>query len=296
LPLFEQYAPAFVPALRTQLSALALDVPEIFTNGQEGMLTLGLTTGAPGGESLAQILQQLTATSSSDQRNLIYVKAIRAGMASADVRMREWASSIEDQALKDRALAFVDFVLLRAALNKKDVESASRIILERHLPPLQQVWAQLEFSRVLRRSQSERASQLLEDADVEAHKIPVGQPERAYALAGLATAFFTIDRFRSWSIAAEVVKAGNAIPSFSGEEAKLTARLRIKNVICMVDYDEPSFNVANLFSLLATDDAEVALSTTNSLTSDALRAAAQLSIARSILDRQKAPPTSAMLK
>lgn len=297
LPLFEQYAPAFVPALKTQLSALALDVPESFTSGQESMLRLGLIPGATSGESVAQILQQLTPASSSDERNLIYVKAIRAGMPSADVRMREWANSIEDQALKDRAVAFVDFVLLRAALNKKDVESASRIILERHLPPLQQVWAQLELSRLLRRSEPERASQLLEDADVEAHKIPVGQPERAYALSGLATAFFTIDRFRSWSVAAEVVKAGNAIPSFSGEEAKLTARLRLKNVMCMVDYDEPSFNVANLFSLLATDDAEVALSTATNLTSEALRAAAHLSIARSILDRQKAPPpTAAMLK
>ena len=135
--------------------------------------------------------------------------------------------------------------------------------------------AQLELSRLLRRSEPERASQLLEDADVEAHKIPVGQPERVYALAGLAAAFFSSDRFRSWAIAAEVVKAGNGIPSFSGEEAKLTARLRIKNVMCMVDYDEASFNVANLFSLLATDNAEVALSTSSSLASDSLRAAAQ---------------------
>jgi hypothetical protein len=296
LPLFEQYAPAFIPGLKTQLAALALDVPESFTSGQESMLRLGLTAGPTTGESVAQILQQLTPTSSSDERNLIYVKAIRAGMSSADVRMREWANSIEDQALKERAVAFVDFVLLRVALNKNDVESASRIILERHLPPLQQVWAQLELSRVLSRSEPERASQLLEDADVEAHKIPVGQPERAYALSGLANSFFTIDRFRSWVIASDVVKAGNAIPSFSGEEAKLTARLRLKNVICMVDYDEPSFNVAKLFSLLATDDAEVALSTASGLTSEALRAAAHLSIARSILDRQKAPPTSAMLK
>jgi len=296
LPLFEQYAPAFAPALKTQLAALTLDVPESITNGQESMLRLGLSPEGSSTESVSQILQQLTSTNTGDQRNIIYVKAIRAGIASADIRMREWASSIEDQALRDRALAFVDLVLLRAALNKKDAESASRIILERHLPPLQVVWAQLELSRLLRRSEPERASQLLEDADVEAHRIPVGQPERAYALSGLATAFFTIDRFRSWGIASEVVKAGNAIPSFSGEEAKVTARLRIKNVICMVDYDEPSFNVANLFSLLATDDAEVALSTASSFTSEALRATAHLSIARSILDRQKVPPTSAMLK
>lgn len=296
LPSFEQYAPAFVPALNTQLSALALDVPESFTNGQESMLRLGFTAGANNSESVDQILQQLSENSTRDERNLIYVKAIRTGMAAADVRMRDWAESIEDQALKDRARAFVDFVLVRAALNKKDVENVSRIILERHLPPLQQVWAQLELSRLIRRSQPERASQLLEDADVDAHKISMGRPERAYALAGVANAFFTIDRFRSWTIAAEVVKAGNAIPSFSGEEARLTERLRLKNVICMVDYDEPAFNVANLFSVLATDDAEVALATASIVTSEALRAATHLSIARSILDRQKAAPISAMLK
>lgn len=296
LPLFEQYAPAYVPSLQTQMAALALDVPEIFTTGQESMLRLGLSSEGSGPESVSQILEQLTAATSSDQRNVIYVKAIRAGMASADLRMKEWANSIEDKSLKERALAFVDFVLLRAALIKKDVEGASRIILDRHLPPLQQVWAQLELSRLLRRSEPERAGQLLEDADVEAHKIPMGQPERAYALTSLATTFFTIDRFRSWNIAAEVVKAGNAIPSFSGEEPKLTARLRIKNVMCMVDYDESSANIANLFSLLATDDAEEALSTSSSLTSDSLRAAAHLSIARTILDRKKALPTSAMLK
>jgi hypothetical protein len=296
LPLFEQFAPVFVAGLKTQLANLSLDAPETFTSGQESMLRLGLNPDANNSESVSQILQQLTQTSSVDGRNVIYVKAIRAGMASADVTMSEWANSIEDQALKERALAFVDFVLVRAAINKNDVESVSRIIMDRHLSPLQQVWAQIELSKMLRRTESDRARQLIEDADSDAHKIPLGHPDRVYALSAIATVFFSIDRFRSWSVASEVIKAGNAIFSFTGEETKLSARLRTKNVICQADYDEPAFNVGNLFALLATDDPEVALSMADGLTSEGLRAAAHLSIARFILDRHRSSASSAMSK
>lgn len=44
LPLFEQYAVNYLPALNAQLSLLAPDAPETFRNGEEGMLKAGLAS------------------------------------------------------------------------------------------------------------------------------------------------------------------------------------------------------------------------------------------------------------
>ena len=290
LPMFEVHAPNYVPALNTQLSMLAADAPETFRNGQDAMLRVGLAPTTSGGDTVSDILDQLKGVATSAERDTLYVKAIREGAGKGDPRIRQFADKIEDDNLRERARSFADLAVVRNAISKKDLDLALAIVRNGYLASLHRVWAMGEIGNLLRSTDSAVALQLLDDANAEAHRIDMGDPNRVYALSCVAAAFLMVDHFRSWSVAADVIKAANAVPGFTGEDAKLSARLRSKNVTSMINADEPSFNIANLFELLAKDDLQLALSTANGLSGEPSRAAASLAVARSILDKQKARP------
>lgn len=292
LPLFERYAISYVPALNEQLAVLAPDAPETFRNGEESMLKLGLVSDGTNRDALPAILNQLTSAANSIERDVVYVKAIRAAAMNRDSRIREFAEKIEDANLKGRARSFADFVAVRSAISKKDADEGLRIVHDGYLSQLHRVWALAEIARLLRKSDPARTIQLLNDAAAEANRINVGEPERVYALACIALNFFEIDRVRSWDAAFEVVKGANAVPGFSGEDGKLSALLRTRNIVAMISSDEPSFNVVNLFQLLARDDLQLSVSMADNLTGEAPRTAAKLAIARSILNMEKTSTSS----
>jgi hypothetical protein len=287
LPMFEANAPNYVPALNTQLAMLALDAPETFRNGQEPMLRVGLVSDASAGNNVTDILDQLRGAESSAERDTLYVKAIREGANKSDPRIRQFADKIEDENLRERARSFADLVLVRNAISKKDVDAALSIVRNGYLVSLHRVWSMGEVARLLLNTDPAGAAQLLDEASAEAHRIDLGDPNRVYALSCVGSAFFAIDHFRSWDVATDVIKAANAVPGFTGEDAKISARLRVQNVIAMTSTKEPSFNIVNLFELLANDDLQLALSTANGLKGETSRAAATLAVARSVLDKQK---------
>jgi hypothetical protein len=288
LPLFERYAPNYIPALNAQLAMLAPDAPETFRNGQENMLRLGLGPEGPNRDTVPEILNQLGGAASSAERDTLYVKAIRAGAPNGDPRIREFADKIEDENLRERARSFADLALVRSAISKKDVEGGLRIVRGGYLSTLHRVWALSQIASLVK-SDPARVSQLLDDAATEANHIDGGEADRVYALACVSASFFTVDRFRSWGVASDAISAANAVPGFTGEDGKLSARLRTKNVISMISVNEPSFNIVNLFDLLSRDDLELAISLANDLKEESPRAAATLAIASSILKRQKTP-------
>jgi hypothetical protein len=287
LPMFEKYAVGYVPALNTQLAMLSQDAPETFRNGQDAMLRVGFVSEAAAEDTIPAILDQLAGAASSAERDTLYIKAIREGAAKGDPRIRQFAGKIEDDNLRGRARSFTDFVVVRKAINKRDVETALGIVRNGYLSSLHRVWTIAEIVRLTRNTDSAGATELLEDANAEAHRIALGEPDRVYALSCIATAFFAIDHFRSWSVASDVIKAANAVPGFTGDDTKLSARLRSRNLVAMISAEEPSFNIANLFRLLAKDDLQLALSTVNGLSGEPSRATASLAVARSILDTQK---------
>lgn len=286
LPLFERYAPNYIPALNAQLSLLAPDAPETFRNGQESMLRLGLEPKTPGRDTVPEILSQLDRAENSGERDTMYVKAIRAAATTSDPRIREFADKIEDEILRERARSFADLVLVRRAIKNRDVDSGLRIVRGGSLPALQRVWALSEISQLVKVDRA-RATQLLEDAVTEANRIDLGAEDRVFAFACISSNFLRLDRFRSWSVAYDAVRATNSVPGFTGENAKLSARLRTKNVISMISTEESSFTIANLFELLSQDDLQMAISLANGLKEESPRATATLAVAGSVLNRQK---------
>jgi hypothetical protein len=291
LPMFEKYAASYVPALNTQLAMLSQDAPETFRNGQDAMLRVGLVNEAAAGDTIPAILDQLAVAASSAERDTLYVKAIREGAPKGDPRIRQFAGKIEDDNLRGLARSFTDFVVVRRAINERDAETALGIVRNGYLTSLHRVWAIGEIVRLTRNTDSAGAIDLLEDANAEAHRIAIGESDRVYALSCVATAFFAVDHFRSWSVASDAIKAANAVPGFTGDDTKLYARLRSRNLVSMISEDEASFSIANLFRLLAKDDLQLALSTADGLSGEPSRATASLAVARSILDKQKARGT-----
>jgi len=133
-----------------------------------------------------------------------------------------------------------------------------------------------------------RAVEILENAATEADRLEPGAEDRVLALAAVSSNFFKLDRSRSWTIAYETVRAANSVPGFTGEDAKLSARLRAKNVISMISIDEPSFSVATLFDLLSQDDLQIAMTLANGLKEESPRAVATLAVATSVLKKLEA--------
>lgn len=286
LPLFERHAPSYLPALNAQLNLLASDAPETFRNGQDSMLRLGLEPKTPGRDTVPDILSQLDRAENSGERDMLYVKAIRAAATTSDPRIREYADKIEDELLRERARSFADLVLVRRAIKNRDVEDGLKIVRGGSLPPLQRVWALSQISQLVKVDRA-RATQLLEDAVTEANRIDPGAEDRVFALACVSSSFLKLDRFRSWSVAYDAVRATNSVPGFTGENARLSARLRTKNIISMISTEESSFTIANLFELLSQDDLQMAISLANGLKEESPRATATLAVAGSVLNRQK---------
>jgi hypothetical protein len=289
LPLFEQYASNYLPALKAQLTVLAPDAPEAFRNGAEDMLTVGLVPADSDSDSLARILDQLDDAKSSAERDVIYVKAIRAGAIGRDGRIGEFAEKIDNLALKERARSFAALALVRRAISRKKPEAAWRIVNDGYLPPLQRTWALAEIARQLKKSNPERALEALNEAAVEANRIGVGEHDRVYALVCVSQSLFEFDHERWWNGVSDIIKAANAVPAFAAEEGKLYALLRTRNVIATIDAAESSFDMVKVFTSLANDDLQVAVTVANSLVGEAPRASANLAIARSVLNRPRLP-------
>lgn len=285
LPMFQAYAPNYVSALNAQLALLASDAPDTLRNGQDPMLRLGLANDSPD-DTIADILDKISKAANSTERDTLYLKAIRESFARGDIRLREFAANIDDETLRQRARSFVDLALVRSLLGKRDLESAFRIARDGYLVPLHQVWATTEIARALEQKDPDRAAQLLDDANVSAHRIEMGEASRVYALSCVASALFAFDRNRSWGLASEVVKAANSIRGFAGDNGKLSAQLRARNIVSMINVDEPSFEIGALFAMLAKDDLQLAFSTASSLTGEHARANATLAVARSVLEKQ----------
>lgn len=294
LPLFQQYAASNVPALNVQLALLSPQTPEAFKNGEEAMLKVGLVPARSSGDELSGIFNKLVGTVNSSERDALYVNAIRIAATKDDAGVREFAEKIEDAKLREQARAFADLAAVRSAIRKKDVDGGLRVVRGNNLSPLHRVWARVQLASLLKKTDPALNLQLINEAAEEANRISLGESERVYAFVCVAMSVFDVDRQRSWELADEAVKGANAVADFSGEDGKLTARLRARDVVAMINSGEPSFNMVNLFVLLAKDDIDRANSITDKLVGVSSRASANLAIARSILSRPKTSTDSSL--
>lgn len=286
LPLFDQYAPDASTELRAQMGALAPDAPERFRTGTDKMLTRGLVPDETQRDEGQEALENADRASTTADRDLSFARAALAAARKGDINARALVEKIEDSEMRKSARAFVDFTLVDRAVDRKDAQEALKLARTGELTSIHRVWALTQIARIIQKTDTKSAGEILDEAATEARRIGGTDPDRTRALFGVATRMYEVDRTRAWEIVAEAVKAGNAATDFTGSDAEIVSRFQTSRGTSTTNMTVESFDLNGIFGLLARDDLFRAVELAKTFTNEAPRATATLAIIRAILEQK----------
>jgi hypothetical protein len=289
LPLFDQYAPDRAAELRVQMTALMADVPEQDRTGENRAITRGIVPEDSNRDPMQNMQQRLDHAATSEERDSIYADVAVALAGSGDARGRDLVDKIDDTELRKQTRAYTDFQYLNNALQKKDIEEATRIARSGELTHTQRVWGLTQAARQIIKSDRSRAVDLLDEALTEARRIGGSDADHPRAIAAVTAAFADIDRSRVWDLLSEVVKAGNSAENFTGDDARLSSGLHYKNGIVVSNINVPDFDLLGTFSALARMNLYPTIEAAKNFTNEVPRANAILAIARTVLEEKRKP-------
>ena len=279
LPLYEQYEPEQAALLRTHLTALASGLPEPDIAEGNRAIDRGIVPDNPDMDALKTMQNRLDHAKTSEERDGIYTDVAAALAAKGDPQARDLVSKIEDSELRNRALAYIDFELLRDAFQKKDIATLVRIARTGELTHIQRAWGYAQAARLVTEKDAARAVDYLQEAAAEARRIDGSDPDRARGLIAVASGFARTDRVRAWEIVSEAVKAANGAPGFTGDDGSLSARLQTKNMAVATNASADDFNVAGVFQSLAGDDLYRSIELAKTFSAETARANATIATA-----------------
>jgi hypothetical protein len=289
LPLFERFAPDYVPALRTQLAALSEPIyTEVFNPKTNEHLTEGLSAPAQTADAGAEQLD-LSKARNANERDAAYTTAAQNAATKGDELARDYADKIEDADLRRQVRAYIDFLLVTAAIETRQPEKVLRLVRSDYLTTFQRAWGLTEAARLFKKADPSRASDLLDEALTEARRIDDASPDRVRAFAAVASELYDIDTQRTWALANEIVKAANSAKGFTGEDSRMGVRLKVGGTLAEKQFSATGINLGTIFGRLAKGDMYVAISTAQNLAAEGPRAAALISIARAVLDESPTP-------
>ena len=288
LPLFEQYAPERAPILKTQMTALAGDVPANERSSENRAITRGITPDDTSRNPLEAMQERLDRARTSEERDGIYADYAIALAGKADPKARELVDKIEEAELRKSVRGYIDFQSVQQAVQKNDPTEVARLAKSGELTSLQRIWAYSRAARLLMKSDQPHAVELLEEAAAEARRISGGNPDRARSLIAVATGLIEADRVRAWEVAAEVLKAANSAEGFTGEDSTVGAALRAKQMVIVSNAPAEEFDLVGLFKSLAKDDFNRSIELAKGFSGESPRSVATIAIARSVLEKSKA--------
>lgn len=284
LPLFERYSPERGAVLRAQLTSLSPDVakPSTVSINNAG----DLSSESQAGDELQEAQDEIERASTTRERDRAYTQAALIVTRKGELRAREFADKIEDEETRKQVRQFVDVSLAGYALSKKHTEEALHLARSGELSHVERAWVFTEAARQLKGSDPSRAIELLNEAANEAQRITDAQADRARTLLNVATQLTAVDYTRAWEVMAEVVKAANAAPEFTGEDSGITTRLRTDNRLMLANYKVPGFTLNTVFSALAGNDLYRAIELAKSFSGETPKATATLAIASAVLNEK----------
>ena len=288
LPLIEQYAPERAPLLKTQMTALAGDVPASERSAENRAISRGITPDDMSRNPLEVMQERLDRARTSEERDAIYADHAVALAGKGDPKARELVDKIEDAELRKNVRGYIDFQSVQQAAQKNDPTEVARLAKSGELTSMQRIWAYSRAARLLMKSDRPRAVELLEEAAAEARRISGGNPDRARSLIAVATGLIEADRVRAWEIAAEVLKAANSAEGFTGEDSTVSAALRARQMVMVTNAPAEEFDLVGLFRSLAKDDFNRSIELAKGFSGESPRSVATIAIARSVLEKSKA--------
>jgi hypothetical protein len=130
---------------------------------------------------------------------------------------------------------------------------------------------------------------VLNESWTEARRIDEGSVDRVRGLIAVASELSDLDPPRTWEVVNEVVKAVNNSKGYSGEDSRISVRFRVGETIAEKNFKASTLNLGSLFQRLAKRDMYAAINSAQSLTVEAPRVIALISIARTVLDEPGQP-------
>jgi hypothetical protein len=291
LPFFEQYAPDLTAPLNARAALLAADVPE-GTRREEAAGSYAIKANRDGSDfvrdRVQETLDRAERTTGVDERDGMYASAAVSAAGGDDARAEEILAKINDPDLARRVRKVIDFSFVQTALDKKKPEPEPAVARARKsdLTPLERAWAYERAADIIGKTDRARALSLLEEAANEARRIDNTDPDRARALLAVATRYEKLDRPRAWDFMAEAARAANSAPAFTGDDGKIVVEFRTKHSAWMTDFNAKEFDLADVLTALAGDDWDHAVQLAQSLTGEAARTTAVVTIARAALVRK----------
>jgi hypothetical protein len=288
LPLFEQFAPAdMVESLRAQFNALNSMVSEDTHKREDESITKGVKPDKPTTDEEQALLDRVERAKTSAERDSLHLQLIYLLLRRGDMRARDYVSKIDDSEMRKSLQAYVDPSLATYSVEKKLTDQALEMASKGELTHLQRAWVLTQCSKLLAKTDKEKALELIETASTEARRIDVSDPLLPRALLGVANAVLLVNPSQVWDATFDAVKAANSVEGFTGEDGEIVFRFETKGHRSISSTDVADFDVQGIFEQLATQDYDRSVELARGFQGEGPRAVATIAIARAVLEKKK---------
>jgi hypothetical protein len=288
MPLFDQFAPREITeAMHAQMEALSTAVSEEARKRDDDSLREGIRPPQKSEDVEHSLLDQIDHAKTPAERDRLYLQLARISAGKADMRARDYVDKIDDSELRQSAKAFIDTTLVMRSVDKKDTKQALELSRIGELSHLHRVWLLTQVSKLLLKTDREKALALLDEASSEAVRIDKSDADHPRALLAIANVRLALERKRAWDETFDAIKAANSAESFSGEDGQIIIGLQTKGMNSLRAIGAPDFDVAGVFTELAKEDYTRAVDLARGFEHDAPRSSAVIAIARSVLEEKK---------
>ncbi|HEX6186972.1 MAG TPA: hypothetical protein VFZ40_02735 [Pyrinomonadaceae bacterium] len=288
MPLFEQFAgKETTDAVRAHMEALANNVSEGDRLRDDESMREGIRPLENTEDQEKSLLDKIDRTKPGEQRDQLYIQLARVYSQNGDMRAREIVEKIEDTDVRNQARLFTDATLVINGIEKKDIDRVLEIVRIGSLTLIQKAYTLTQAAKLVYKTDLDRALSLLEQADTEARRIETSDADRPRALMAIANTYLLVDRKKAWDQVADVTKAANSAPTFTGEDGMLRITLLTKGMSSIRSSTVREFDVAPVFADLANEDYARTIELARLFEKEGPRASATIAIAKAMLDEKK---------
>jgi len=270
--------------LSAQLTALGPEAAEKTANTGEVALKRGM--GDDGSPNDAELTERLDRAKNSDERDRAYAFAAIGAAEQMDPGARDLVEKIEDAETRKGVRTWVDYMMIRSAINQKRPDEALLLIRKTELPRVLRAHFLTKVASLKVKPAPAEARDLLEEALTEARRLDPDTPDRAFSLIALLRQFSFLDRTRTWELLSETIKTINGVPDFTAERGQANLSLEGKFSIRFGVELATAEDLTEVFRQLAEQSFYQALDVSKSFRADAPRALATIAVARTVLVEQ----------
>jgi hypothetical protein len=288
MPIFQQYAPSeTTEAMTAQLNALSAMVSDRARQTDVDRLARGTDPEDLGSNREQALLDRIDHAKTSTERDGLYYQLASMMASKDDLRARDYIDKIDDSDLRHSARAYIDASMAIEAIHKKNGERALEIARTGELTHVQRAWVLSQAAKLIAKTDSEKALQLLDEALLEARRIEGIDPDRPRAFFAITNVLLLLNNAQGWDAMSEAIKAANSAEGFTGEDGELTFRVAGKGFSSINQLPIAEFDVGSIFTTLARQDYNRAVDLARVFQREAPRATAVIAIARAVLEDKK---------